>query len=213
MTISMSHLMMGSKSELRTACTARARSATSMTLASMLDACTVATSFVLGPSIAFIACRAARLNLKLSAPPSSTDVTVLEQYRLQMHQPNVPLHLGAVNNHRIQDGLRGTTRTAVNRMALTESGMRRPAYGLPVVKDLIRPGRMRSIGGMRTSVSTRWSGVSPTWRSVAPVRCASICIGTITLWCSATDTMICAAQQAHIYCHPRGKLASLHKQR
>ena len=45
--------------------------------------------------------------------------------------------------------------------------------------------------GHLTSKSTRWSGVRPTWRSVAPVRRASICIGTITLWCSATDTMIC----------------------
>ena len=41
-------------------------------------------------------------------------------------------------------------------------------------------------------MSTCWSGVRPTWRNVAPVRCASICIGTITLWCSATETIICA---------------------
>ena len=54
-----------------TACTARARSATSVTLASMLDTCTVATSFVFGPSIAFSACKAAQrmglFDAKLSA--------------------------------------------------------------------------------------------------------------------------------------------------
>ena len=61
----------------------------------------------------------------------------------------------------------------------------------------------------RASVSTRWSWVSPTWRSVAPVRCASICIGTITLWCSATDTMICGkTMHSYVYAKPGQSVVS-----